>query len=185
MRVSIRTCVPNLGSIRGSVRKNCLLSLIIDRHLLNRITFKKTTITHGTLSSKQQASRFAIHSSNLQDVEPSINQSYREIPGSTNIEMNAIFSIPTTQVNKNKASSIFSVTSQLNSCQADSPNINSQLACLHCPHETVCTTTTILFATVFNNMESSVPTNMKRNNSLPACYTKCYGNLNTCLVPEE
>ena len=28
--VSIRTCVPNLGSIRGSVRKNCLLSLIID-----------------------------------------------------------------------------------------------------------------------------------------------------------
>ena len=29
--VSIRTCVPNLGSIRGSVRKNCLLSLIIDR----------------------------------------------------------------------------------------------------------------------------------------------------------
>ena len=26
--VSIRTCVPNLGSIRGSVRKNCLLSLI-------------------------------------------------------------------------------------------------------------------------------------------------------------
>ena len=30
VRVSIRTCVPNLGSIRGSVRKNCLLSLIID-----------------------------------------------------------------------------------------------------------------------------------------------------------
>ena len=29
--VSIRTCVPNLGSFRGSVRKNCLLSLIIDR----------------------------------------------------------------------------------------------------------------------------------------------------------
>ena len=29
--VSIRTCVPNLGSIRGSVRKNCLLSLIIDK----------------------------------------------------------------------------------------------------------------------------------------------------------
>ena len=28
--VSICTCVPNLGSIRGSVRKNCLLSLIID-----------------------------------------------------------------------------------------------------------------------------------------------------------
>ena len=28
--VSIHTCVPNLGSIRGSVRKNCLLSLIID-----------------------------------------------------------------------------------------------------------------------------------------------------------
>ena len=28
--VSIRTCVPNLGSIRGSVRKNRLLSLIID-----------------------------------------------------------------------------------------------------------------------------------------------------------
>ena len=31
--VSIRTCVPNLGSIRGSVRKNCLLSLIIDLHV--------------------------------------------------------------------------------------------------------------------------------------------------------
>ena len=31
--VSIRTCVPNLGSIRGSVRKNCLLSLIIDFRL--------------------------------------------------------------------------------------------------------------------------------------------------------
>ena len=30
VRVSIRTCVPNVGSIRGSVRKNCLLSLIID-----------------------------------------------------------------------------------------------------------------------------------------------------------
>ena len=30
VRVSIRTCVPNLGSIRGSVRKTCLLSLIID-----------------------------------------------------------------------------------------------------------------------------------------------------------
>ena len=30
VRVSIRTCVPNLGSIRGSVRNNCLLSLIID-----------------------------------------------------------------------------------------------------------------------------------------------------------
>ena len=30
VRVSIRTCVPNLGSIRGSVRKNWLLSLIID-----------------------------------------------------------------------------------------------------------------------------------------------------------
>ena len=30
VRVSIRTCVPNFGSIRGSVRKNCLLSLIID-----------------------------------------------------------------------------------------------------------------------------------------------------------
>ena len=30
VRVSIRTCVPNLGSIRGSVRKNCLLSLIIE-----------------------------------------------------------------------------------------------------------------------------------------------------------
>ena len=29
--VSIRTYVPNLGSIRGSVRKNCLLSLIIDK----------------------------------------------------------------------------------------------------------------------------------------------------------
>ena len=32
--VSIRTCVPNLGSIRGSVRKNCLLRLIIDMNLI-------------------------------------------------------------------------------------------------------------------------------------------------------
>ena len=49
--VSIRTCVPNLGSIRGSVRKNCLLSLIIDRminqtntlqeHLRSRIASNK------------------------------------------------------------------------------------------------------------------------------------------------
>ena len=38
--VSIRTCVPNLGSIRGSVRKNCLLSLIIDRRYSVTITLQ-------------------------------------------------------------------------------------------------------------------------------------------------
>ena len=37
--VSIRTCVPNLGSIRGSVRKNCLLSLIIDSFVFQFIVF--------------------------------------------------------------------------------------------------------------------------------------------------
>ena len=39
VRVSIRTCVPNVGSIRGSVRKNCLLSLIIDLSFVLPIFF--------------------------------------------------------------------------------------------------------------------------------------------------
>ena len=55
--VSIRTCVPNLGSIRGSVRKNCLLSLIIDdvvrsfvRALLAGRTYGRTPTTERTSS---------------------------------------------------------------------------------------------------------------------------------------
>ena len=48
--VFIRTCVPNLGSIRGSVRKNCLLSLIIDRCVQSIVCLRLCSWTHLCVS---------------------------------------------------------------------------------------------------------------------------------------
>ena len=61
--VSIRTCVPNLGSIRGLVRKNCLLSLIIDNH----------NIWYGSYAEKKYWTRKKMISTGLPYLQFSMN----------------------------------------------------------------------------------------------------------------